>query len=376
MSHEGGGHHQMALMRGWRRAGLKVRMIAPRRHPSRVVTADHIVRSWAPSRLSGIPGILDAIPQMFYIVTERWRNKAATLYVRANALTFLQVSLARLLGMFTVVEHNSWLASERRSRGGGSLACWVEGVFQVWSARMGHLSRCVTPGIGMLLRDAGTRAEKIIVIGNGTDLDHFSVIDRDTAMRATGLDPGVTWLGFIGLLSPWQGVETAIAALPTLLTRYSVGLVIAGDGPERARLEQRVRDLNLQDNVIFLGWVNRDDANTVINAFDIALAPFTRRRNAEIGVSALKLRDYAAAGRFVVASDIPGVRDLSETGWLFTHEPDNAADLARAVTSVLEARHTWPEARQRARAHAEAHFGWDVIADGLAERLVARKRRL
>ena len=133
----------------------------------------------------------------------------------------------------------------------------------------------------------------------------------------------------------WQGVDIAIAAMDRLRDIPHLELLIAGDGPERGHLESLAADLGLAERIRFLGYVPRDQALAVINGFDVALAPFTRERNAEIGLSPIKIRDYAAAGRIVVAADIEGVRELSEAGWLFPHVSDDADDLARVIRRVI-----------------------------------------
>lgn len=117
-----------------------------------------------------------------------------------------------------------------------------------------------------------------------------------------------------------------------------------------------------------------DNANGTINAFDIALAPFIAAFNAEIGRAALKIRDYAASARPVVAADIPGLHPFAEAGWLLTHTPD---DLAENISVLLAD----PERRERmgkaARAYAQAHFPWRQVAEKIlaeAEEMIEEDR--
>lgn len=117
-----------------------------------------------------------------------------------------------------------------------------------------------------------------------------------------------------------------------------------------------------------------DNANGTINAFDIALAPFIAAFNAEIGRAALKIRDYAASARPVVAADIPGLHPFAEAGWLLTHTPD---DLAENIAVLLAD----PERRERmgkaARAYAQAHFPWRQAAGKIlaeAEEMIEEDR--
>ena len=225
------------------------------------------------------------------------------------------------------------------------------------------MSRCVTDGIARLLSRSGIPDAKIVVIGNGVDT---KAMYPETVSCGPG-KPKLR-LGFIGGLVSWQGVDIAITAMDRLRDVPGLELQIAGDGPERGRLESMAAELGLADRIRFLGYVPRDQALTVINGFDVALAPFTRERNAEIGLSPIKIRDYAAAGRVVVAADIDGVRELSAAGWLFPHASDDPDDLARVVRGVIARSATERAAIGRAaRAYAEQHFDWRRISIRIAE---------
>lgn len=365
---EGGALHQLSLARCFRELGHGVRVVAPARPVRDSLSADGgdlVSLSASLSRL-GLPGSFDALPQIPLLIWYRLAQGFDLLYVRANMLTWLLALVARALGMTVVVEHNSWLPTDRISRGGPPWLAKLEGAFQVWSARLANRSRVVTKGIKRLLEGRGVAPEKIVVVGNGTDVRRFRPLERAEALEAGVLDPAVTRLGFIGILAPWQGVETAIRAFALMEPGPTLRLVIAGDGPERPRLVSLAEELGIAGQVHFLGYVPKDKANIVINSFDIALAPFTRCRNAEIGLSPIKIRDYAAAGRLVVCSRIPELEELAEHGWMILHEPDDPADLARVLTDCLTGACDRAAAGRRARAYAMAHFAWGSIAQQVA----------
>jgi len=364
---EGGALHQIALMRCFRDFGNAVTMLAPWRPESDKIPGD--IRdgvSLTPSMAAiGLPPAFDMLGQLPALVAKRLSGNADTLYIRANLFSALAVAIGRLLGMRVVVEHNGWCAAERRARGGGAFLVGVEKISQVLSARWAHMSRCVTDGIARLLSNCGVSDEKIVVIGNGVDTD---AMYPATEAAPCGTGASATRLGFIGGLVAWQGVDIAIAAMDRLRDIQGLELLIAGDGPERGRLESLVADLDLADRIRFLGYVPRDRALAVINGFDIALAPFTRERNAEIGLSPIKIRDYAAAGRIVVAADIEGVGELAEAGWLFPHASDDAEDLARVIRHVIGLTEMERmDIRGKARDYAEKHFDWRRISVRIAE---------
>jgi glycosyltransferase involved in cell wall biosynthesis len=364
---EGGALHQIALMRCFRDFGNTVSMLAPRRPECEKIPGD--IRdgvTLTPSMTTlGLPPAFDMLGQLPALVASRLSGNADTLYIRANLFSLFAVAIGRLLGMRVVVEHNGWCAAERRARGGGAFLVAVEKISQVLSARWAHMSRCVTNGIARLLSNNGVSDAKIVVIGNGVDTT--AMYPAADAVPC-GSGAATTRLGFIGGLVSWQGVDIAIAAMDRLRDVPGLELVIAGDGPERGRLESLAAELDLADRIRFLGYVPRDQALAVINGFDIALAPFTRERNAEIGLSPIKIRDYAAAGRIVVAADIEGVGELSEAGWLFPHASDDADDLADVIRRVIGLSETErKDIGRAARAYAEEHFDWRRISIRIAE---------
>ena len=361
---EGGAFHQISLARQFRRSGIQVRMIAPRRKVADSVPADiREICCFSPSveRL-GLPLSLDGIFQIPYLLWARVWEGYRLLYVRYNLLSIILACLGRLMGMRVVVEHNSWGAGERMNRGGNRFTSQLESVSQIGVSHLAHCSRCVSKGLADLLASRGVPREKIFVIGNGTDIKAFHPMDRNEACRRLHMDPKTLRIGFVGILAPWQGCETAIEALVHLPRIPNLELVIGGDGQERRKLEMLAKQLGVSNQVRFLGAVPRKKINALINCFDIAIAPFTIARNAEIGLSPIKIRDYAAAARPTAASAIPGINELAGEGWLFTHQPEDPKDLAHLLEQMLSLDFDLAASGLAARTYAEKNFDWSVVA--------------
>ena len=358
---EGDAGHQAALFAHFSSAGHGVRMLAPTRSGAAAALAcfaPRVMLTFSTTHY-GLPASCDALWQLPYILYARLVWRMQTLYVRVTLFCVLQVLLARMLGMRVVVEHNGWMASERRARGGGATMMAIERWAQIGAARLAHRSRCVTDGIARLLVEGGCARERLFVLGNGVDLEKFSPRISSSAPRAQ------LRLGFIGVLTVWQGVATALGALSELKDLPGLELTIAGDGPLNDELRVRTEALGLGQQVRFLGKVAAADAPAVINEFDIALAPYTLARNAEIGLSAIKIRDYAGCGKPVIAARLPGIAELEAAGWLVTHTPDDPTDLARAIRElVMRGADPLAVMGRRARSYAETHFDWAVIAHG------------
>jgi glycosyltransferase involved in cell wall biosynthesis len=361
---EGGAQHQLSLAEYFMNNGHEVKLIAPRRQVDE--EAPEIFRNvgtWSMSLCRfGLPGSLDSILQIPLLIWYRLTGNYKVLYTRAVALTVLVNLVARLLFMKVIVEHNGWLATERRERTGNNFLARIESTLQIFSAQTAHMNRTVTKGLRRLLEEGGVSNKKITVIGNGTDISRFYPMDRKQVLNELEWDVSITRIGFIGGIVPWQGLETAVKALANLNDLKNVRLVIAGDGPDLPRIRRLADELGVSTIIDFLGYISRQKANLIINSFDIAIAPFTQQRNMEIGLSAIKIRDYAAAGRVVICSDIPELLEAEATDWIRFYQPDDVNELSQKLMEVMSDGSDKSKNQIAAREYAENYFDWNIMA--------------
>jgi glycosyltransferase involved in cell wall biosynthesis len=136
-------------------------------------------------------------------------------------------------------------------------------------------------------------------------------------------------------------------------------LLIVGDGPEREALERQAEIHNIAAQVLFTGAVPHDEVPMYIAAMDVAVAPY--RAVQDFYFSPLKLYEYLAAGKPVIASNLGQIADAirhGHNGYLV--EPDNVADLSRALGILSED----ATLRDTLAAHApEGATRWSDLAD-------------
>jgi glycosyltransferase involved in cell wall biosynthesis len=173
----------------------------------------------------------------------------------------------------------------------------------------------------------GVPAERIVVIPNGINGDRFDGnIDVAAAKAALGLQ-GQLVLGFTGFVRDWHGLDKVIdliAADPPDALRT---LLVVGDGPVRADLEQQAARLGIAERVHFTGIVERDDVAKYVAAFDIALQPAVVAY-----ASPLKLFEYLALGKAIVAPGQPNIREiLSHEKNALLFDPAHPEQLAAAI---------------------------------------------
>ena len=150
----------------------------------------------------------------------------------------------------------------------------------------------------------GLPAEKFVIIPNGIDpLTVDDPVTRAALLTELGLPPDARLIGAVGRLWPQKRVKDLIWAADLLKsTRDDAHLLIVGDGPQRWRLERYREQNQITDRVHFLG--ERDDVPRLMPHFDVLWlgSEYEGQSNA--------IMEAMAAGVPVIATDIPGNRDL------------------------------------------------------------------
>jgi len=194
----------------------------------------------------------------------------------------------------------------------------------------------------------------------GVDLATFRP-PRDAAERASDrarfeLEASVPVILSVRRLVPRMGLHDLLEAFSRLRARaLDARLCVAGEGPERASLEARVRELGVDDAVRFLGRVPDAELPCLYRAADVFALP-TRGLEGFGLVSAEAL----ASGLPVVATRVGATPELlaglDAASLVPPERPDALADALAAWLGDPERRHA---AALSARAHAEATLGWE-----------------
>lgn len=183
----------------------------------------------------------------------------------------------------------------------------------------------------------GLPEEKFVVIPNAVPPAPPCSTTREQVLAELGLPHDCRLVGLVGRLWPQKRVKDAIWAADLLkVVRDDVHLLVIGDGPQRDRLLKFRQQCEVTDKVHFLG--HRDDVPRLMPHFEILWSPsgYEGQSNA--------ILEAMAMGIPVVATDIPGTRDLvvpNETGYLVN--PGSRAPTSPTVNKIVAAelaRHT------------------------------------
>jgi len=370
-------------------------------HLCRELTAGFDVHVIAPHTSGAMPREeLDGVNvHRFRYLPERWQTLAYAGGIpnrlRENPLCLLQVpfflagqlllSLCLARRLRVKVIHAHWILPQ------GLLALFVRWLTPhrpavLCTAHGADLFALRSPMSRWLLRQVMQRVQGVTVVSRsmvapalalGVAAEHLGVasmgVDVDGIFTpATGdREPGT--ILFAGRLVPKKGVRHLVAAMAGIVRELpGTRLAIIGDGPERKRLEQQVRDLDLGGHVTFAGAMAQPDLAARFRRSAVAAFPFVAAADGDAEGLGLVVVEAQACGCPVVTSDIPAVGDTVEpdvTGLvvppgdpialagalirLLTDAP-LAGKLARAGMTSARERFAWPVAGARYRAILDA----------------------
>ncbi len=270
------------------------------------------------------------VPAFFRLLRGFTNQNFDVIYERYNLYLLAGLWTSRLKRIPLLLEVNAPLAAERRKFGGVGLPRLATYLEQ-WAWRSATHVLPVTQVLANIMMTAGVPGQRITVIGNGIDEKRFAnAVDSRQAKSAMGLG-GKLVLGFTGFIREWHRLEIVFDILARDVSSTALHFLVVGDGPARRYLEERVQELQLQSKVTFLGVVDPKSIANAIAAFDIALQPA-----AVDYASPLKLFEYMALGKAIVAPDQANIREVLTHGLnALLFSPDSMEEMTRSIERLI-----------------------------------------
>lgn len=217
--------------------------------------------------------------------------------------------------------------------------------------------------------DAVTEAP-IYVAPDGVDLTRFDLSASKGELREELDLPTGRLACYTGSLQPWKGVDT-LAEAARELSDIDVCLV-GGTNEQQKWLRETV---DIPDNVHLIGHVPPGEVPKYLIASDVLVVPNTAERPISAKyTSPLKVFEYMAAGRPIVATDIPSLREILDEECAYFAAPDSPSSLAGTIDRVfsdpdVERRVT--EARERVK-----EYSWSARAARISEAFFTDSREV
>lgn len=214
----------------------------------------------------------------------------------------------------------------------------------------------VSAEVGGYVRSVAADA-RVVVIPNGVDHHRF----HPNVASALPHLAGRFVIGFSGSMKPWHGLPILIAAFKSIREQVPhAHLLLVGDGSELPAVRERLQECGLLSAATLTGVVPSAQMPGHITAMDVAVAPYPA--SPDFYFSPLKIVEYMAAGRAIVASRIGQICELLEHDraalLCAAGNPDALEDaILRMTTDALRLR-----LGAAARTRAVERHTWDQVA--------------
>jgi glycosyltransferase involved in cell wall biosynthesis len=211
-----------------------------------------------------------------------------------------------------------------------------------------------------LVASFGVDRDRIAIIGNGVNIARFRPMAKEDACHSLHLDPSAPRIVFVGNLAPWRNIELFIAVLTAALRRNpSANLLVVGRGEGEDKLRQAAREGRIEAAISFAGEVAYERVPDFVACADVALVP-----NIElvVDVSPLKVFEYLACERPVVASKVAGLEFIETMGLGRVIPPWDPDGFAAATVELLENPARRAEMGRRGRMFVESERSWSSVA--------------
>jgi len=182
---------------------------------------------------------------------------------------------------------------------------------RVWRTAEGYVT--ITVGLRRELEGRFAPRPRIAVIADGTRATDYTD-QKDRTDDRDGHDGRPFTIGYAGHLYPWKGVELVIEAVLALPDARA--LIVGGhpQEPDLARVKALAAQLDCATRVTFTGQIPPGDVAAQLREADVLVLPNPRSAIATDFTSPLKLFEYMASGRAIVASNLPAFREILRDG--------------------------------------------------------------
>jgi len=299
------------------------------------------------------------------LLLRKEKKKPDIVYYRHTMFNF-GCLMSRWLGVPAIKEVNGLLANEMQVTG-ASRGFALKIINRIEKASIGKADRIIVVTSKLkdtLMHEYNIQENKIEVIENGANIDLFRPMPIETSKKELNLNPGHSYICFVGNFAAWQGLEYLIRCVPFVHESCpDARFLLVGDGTLKSKLLEMARELGVSEKVIFTGMVAYEKVPLYINSSEVCVAPFIKMRNERIGLSPLKLYEYMACGKSVVASNITGVGNVLEKRTAgISIEPENPDELSKAIIKLLKDEKLRDEMGRNGREYVVKEHSWKSVA--------------
>jgi glycosyltransferase involved in cell wall biosynthesis len=202
--------------------------------------------------------------------------------------------------------------------------------------------------------------DKVKIVPNAVDIELFR--PAPSVRERWGLPENETIAGFVGNIHQHMGIDTILMSMNILKKRGSNSphLFVVGDGIDLPRVRALADSLGVSKKVIWAGKIPHQDVSAAINSCDVMLAPFNQSGFEITGSSSIKLWEYLACDKPILASLDRDHLFIKEYGLGQLPEPENTDQWANALEETTRKPMSL---NGRGVKHVSAKHSHQIVAD-------------
>jgi glycosyltransferase involved in cell wall biosynthesis len=279
----------------------------------------------------GIFEILKIFYVIWYVVVRRHR----IIYSRSALFDFMPGVIALFARSKYFTERNGIAENEMRMSGMSEYKIKLVKIAEFINSKLSHGVICVTKGIAeYYTAEYNIPSNRVHVVSNGTNIDKFRILNQDYYREKISVKKDVFIVGFVGTFAKWQYLDLLVKAANVIKHNgvKDIQYLLVGSGSEQNNIKNQISKCDLEEEFILAGKIAHEEIPEYISTFDIC---YLCKHGLEGGFSPLKMYEYLACGKPVLANKIEGIEEFVEAnncGILF-----DSKNLDELVEKILDA---------------------------------------
>lgn len=223
----------------------------------------------------------------------------------------------------------------------------------------------ITAGLKKFLVENGISEEKIIIAPDGADFEKFNInISKEEARKKLNIVLNKKIILYAGHLYKWKGANLLLKVASKFKIQSSLDILFAfvgGTEKDIKNFKEKAEKENL-GNVFIAGRVPHGEIPLWLKAADILILPNSgKEKISSLYTSPLKMFEYMAARRPIIASNLPSIREILNDSNAIFAEADNPDSFSEAIKKILQNKELSAKIADKAYQDAQ-NYTWDTRA--------------